>query len=123
MRANVKKCERMVFAHSEIKAARVAAQCERLRLKGESIPAVDKAKYLGLVYGPDLPFATCRHALLDSACAAMFSLAAKLDKRKIRAPDVRMRTFHARVRSILTYGCEVWGPDALVVIVTVGSRP
>ena len=103
MRANVKKCERMVFAHSEIKAARVAAQCERLRLKGESIPAVDKAKYLGLVYGPDLPFATCRHALLDSARAAMFSLTAKLDRRKIRAPDVRMRTFHARVRSILPY--------------------
>ena len=125
MRANVKKCERMVFAHSEIKAARVAAQCERLRLKGESIPAVDKAKYLGLVYGPDLPFATCRHALLDSARAAMFSLTAKLDRRKIRAPDVRMRTFHARVGSILTYGCEVWGPDALVEAMNggpVGSR-
>ena len=114
MRANVKKCERLVFAHSDITAARVSAQCERLRLKGECIPAVDKARYLGLVYGPGLPFAACRHALLDSARGAMFSLAAKLDKRKVRAPDIRMRTFNAQVRSILTYGCEVWGPDALV---------
>lgn len=120
MKANVKKCERLVFADSPERAARVASRCESLALKGERIPPVEKARYLGLVYGPGSRFCACRDALLDSARKAMFGLLAKLDKRKIFAPDVRMRTFDTQVRSILLYGCEVWGPDMLADLIEGG---
>lgn len=113
MRANVKKCERMVFADCAERAQSVASECEDFVLGGERVPAVTKAKYLGLVYGPSTPFTECRQALHDSARGAMFGLIAALNKRRIHAPDVRMRAFDTQVRAIATYGCEVWGTDVL----------
>lgn len=114
MHANVKKCERMIFADSAEDADRLNRQCAPLRLQGEPIPAVDRARYLGLVYGPNRAFSTCREALNDSARGAMFSLIGRTKQRKIFAPDVRMRLFDAQVRAIATYGCEAWGPDMLI---------
>jgi exonuclease III len=114
MRANVKKCERLIFAESAEDLDRLASQCSTLRLRGEPIPAVTRARYLGLVYGPGGAFSTCREALNDAARGAMFSVLSRTHKRKIMAPDVRMRLFDAQVRAIATYGCEAWGPDMLL---------
>jgi hypothetical protein len=123
MKANVKKCERLVFAHDAQVAETCKQECVKLRLAAEPIPAVDNARYLGLVYGPGRPYCECRVTLHDAARGAMFSLISKLDKLKLRAPDVRMRCFEVQVRSILSYGSEVWGPDALAEMLDGGPPP
>ena len=114
MRANVKKCERLVFSSNQEEATRLMSKCERLRLQGQHIPAVNRARYLGLVYGPGAPFAACRSSLIDSARGAAFSLLARTRSRNILSADVRMRLFDAQVQAIATYGCEAWGPDMLI---------
>jgi hypothetical protein len=127
MRANVKKCECMVFGPS----AEVVSECERqcmsvitpLELEGQRIPMVTSARYLGLVYGPGRSFLACRKQLVDSGRGAMFSLIGKLRRLRISAPDVWMRCFESHVRSILSFGCEVWGPDALAEMMAGGPPP
>jgi len=116
MRPNVAKCERLVFASDESQRIDVSTACEQLRLSGQVVPAKDSARYLGLVYGPSRAFSACRQQLYDTARAAMFSLCSKLDKLKLFAPDVRMRCFATQVRAILLYGCQAWGPFALVEV-------
>jgi hypothetical protein len=123
MRVNIEKCEMMVFAPTDAAAAPIAEACKGLRLAGAPIPQVSKARYLGLVYGPGRPFVQCREQLLASGRGAMCALAAKLDRAKIWAPDIRLRCFEVQVRSVLAYGVEVWGPDALLEASEGGPRP
>jgi exonuclease III len=117
MKVNVSKCECMIFAHRQSVADKIASDCQHpingLKLSGQLIPLVPTARYLGLVYGPERPFDSCRIPLNDSGRAAMYGLMGKLRRLKLWAPDVRMHCFDTQVRSVLSYGCEVWGPDAL----------
>jgi Reverse transcriptase (RNA-dependent DNA polymerase) len=113
MRVNIAKCELLVYAPSEEEAAPMREACKGLTLRGESIPMPESAKYLGLVFGPELPFVSCRTQLVDSGRAAMHALSANMDRLKLFSPDLRVRCFNTQVRSILSYGCEAWGPDVL----------
>jgi hypothetical protein len=117
MKVNVAKCECMVFA-AEDKAREGGVVTELLErtasLGGQRVPqAVPSARYLGLSYGPGQPFDACRKTLVDSGRGAMYSLSGKLRTMRMWAPDIRMRCFDTQVRSILSYGAEIWGPDAL----------
>ena len=123
MKANVTKCERLVFAANEVTASTVCSGCQGLKLAGQPIPAVDKARYLGLVYGPGRAFVSCRETLCESARRAMCGLNTRLNRLRIFAPDIRMRCFDVQIRSILAYGCEVWGPDVLVEMLDGGPPP
>jgi hypothetical protein len=51
--------------------------------------------------------------LCDIGRKAAFSLMRKLELNRIWAPDLMLRCFDVQVRSLLSYGAEVWGPDAL----------
>jgi hypothetical protein len=121
MKVNVSKSEMMVFAATDAAAATVIEGCQGLKLSGAVIPMVAQARYLGLVYGPGKPFVGCREQLLASGRGAMCSLSAKLDRCKLWAPDLRVKSFNTQVRSVLSYGAEVWGPDVLMEAVR-GSR-
>jgi Reverse transcriptase (RNA-dependent DNA polymerase) len=123
MRANVKKCECLIFACSAELASTTKQECESLRLAGERIPIVDKAKYLGLMYGPQHPFKACREGLVDVARAVMFNLAGGLRRARIWTPDVMLNCFNTKVRPILTYGCELWGVHSLSEMFDGGPPP
>ncbi|MFY7873745.1 MAG: RNA-directed DNA polymerase [Limnohabitans sp.] len=121
MRANVKKCETLVFGPRGCSATQQCKLgCATLMLGRQRIPMVDTARYLGLVYGTDRPFDACRKQLVDSGRRAMFGLIGKLRKLKMAAPDVWLRCFDTHVGSILSFGCEVWGPSALTVMMKGG---
>ena len=73
-----------------------------------------RARYLGLYYGTSTKFESCCKELRASGERAMFALRKKLRKKGLMVPAVAMRCFNAQVRAILSYGAQVWAPDALL---------
>ena len=53
----------------------------------------------------------------------MCALNARLNRLRIFSPDIRMRCFVVQIRSILSYGCKVWGPDVLAEMLDGGPPP
>ncbi len=53
----------------------------------------------------------------------MFGLMGKLRKQRLWAPDIWLRCFDGQVRPILSYGCEIWGVDALDEMMRGGPPP
>ncbi|GIL72525.1 hypothetical protein Vretifemale_2884, partial [Volvox reticuliferus] len=84
---------------------------------------MERARYLGPVYGPGRAFVSCRETLCESARRVMCALNTRWTGLRVFAPDIHMRCFGVQVRSILTYGCEVWGPDVLAEMLDGGPPP
>lgn len=78
-----------------------------------SLPVTGRARYLGLYYGPATTFDSCYQELCAAGKRASLALIAALDKKGCRAPDIMHACFDVQVRSVLSYGVEIWGPDAL----------
>ncbi|GFR49039.1 hypothetical protein Agub_g11063, partial [Astrephomene gubernaculifera] len=125
MRVNVRKCELMVFhPRANIREA-FAALCPVVwtSIEGNArvpmvIPWVQRARYLGLHFGPGTPFVSCTEELLTSGRRAMFSLQRKLKRLGLLVPAVAVKCFDVQVRSILSYGVQVWGPDVVLKLMT-----
>jgi exonuclease III len=83
------------------------------------VPWVARARYLGLHFGPDTSFESCREELLASGQRAMHALTRKLRRQGLFLPSIGMRCFDSQVRSILSYGAQIWAPDALLKVVGV----
>jgi hypothetical protein len=113
MRVNIAKCEIMVFAHTAPDRQLNAVRATALRYGGVSIPVKGRARYLGLYYGPATAFDSCYQELIAAGKRASLGLIAALDKKGCRAPDIMHTCFDVQVRSVLSYGVEVWGPDAM----------
>ncbi len=92
-------------------------------LAGQPVPLVSSARYLGIVYGPGMPFVACRKQLTASGRNALFGLMGKLRKQRLWAPDIWLRFFDGQVRPILSYGCSIWGVDALDELMRGGPPP
>lgn len=116
MRVNIAKCEIMVFAANAVHRQTHAVYATALRYPypGDvSIPVKGRARYLGLYYGPSTTFDSCYQELIAAGKRAAYGLIAALDRQGCSAPDVMHTCFDVQVRSVLSYGVEVWGPDAL----------
>ncbi len=61
----------------------------------------------------------CHRTKVLSRRLRRFYLIARMDRRKLRAPDLRIGCFESQVRSVLSFGFEVWGPT---VLARVGDR-
>jgi hypothetical protein len=130
MRVNVGKCEVLVF-HCDPAVARSHMRgpqfhCFRLG-DGTSwhvhkpplhhcvkMKFVERARYLGLYYGPGAPFVSCCKELAEAGRRALYALLARLDACRIWAPATRIRCFETQVRAVVSYGAEIWGPDKLL---------
>jgi hypothetical protein len=119
MRVNLSKCELLVFAPPD---ARIAAcqEAEALGFQGNTIPMKSRVRYLGLFYGPGASFCACREEIAAAGHKATFALARALKDSHMLVPDIMLSCYNAQVRSILSYGAEVWGPGAIMRLF--GSR-
>jgi len=86
----------------------------------KSLPWKDRARYLGLHYGPGTTFESCTDELYTSGQRALFSLVSKLRRQGLFVPAVAVRAFDAQVRSILSYGVQVWGPAMVLQVLERG---
>ena len=114
MRVNISKCETLVYACNGQIRTQLRSAATALRYGGHPIPLVDRARYLGLYYGPDTPFESCRRELGDTGRKALYKLLKILEEQHVTAPDIMVQCFEVQIRSILSFGAEVWGPDALL---------
>ena len=70
-----------------------------------------QAKYLGIVHGPGRLFIKCTDELLAAGRKAMYATIRDLRVQKLHTPSVMMDCFNTYVRPVLSYSCQVWGPD------------
>jgi hypothetical protein len=68
-------------------------------------------KYLGLVFESEDRLAGSLQRAIGKAQKAAKGVQGKCYKLKLHNPDMHGRLFDSLVQPILSYGCEVWGPD------------
>jgi hypothetical protein len=130
MRVNVKKTE-VLGVHPSLRVREVMSLGRPFVMSswenGQWVPMpidwVDRARYLGIHYGPGLPFISCTNELFVAGQRAMFSLISKLRRQGLLLPGVGLKCFNTQIRPILSYGAQVWGPDLLLqVLESANSR-
>jgi hypothetical protein len=120
MSLNVSKCEVTVFAGTQASHEALMRDASGLVFAGQPLPVKDRAKYLGLRYGPGFAFDSCRMDLCDVGRKPAFSLLRKLEVNRLQVPDIMFRDANP---TDVPYGAEVWGPDAVwEVLGTTGRR-
>ncbi len=118
MRVNAKKCEALAFSNVSKAEERAffAREADKFVAKaadaigigaGEAFEWRKRARYLGLHYGPDEPFAE-QPELLAAGRKALFALLSKLRKQALLVPSLALRCFEVQVRSVLSYGAQLW---------------
>ena len=123
MSLNIGKCELLLFAGTQSSYDVLHRDAMGLRFAGHVLPVKERAKYLGFRYGPGFSFDSCRVELCDVGRRAVFALMRKLELNRLWAPDLMLRCFESQIRPILSYGAEIWGPDAIwEVLGTRGRR-
>jgi hypothetical protein len=111
MKVNVSKSE--VLAFHALKPVRERMEQQPFTFGTVPLRVVQRARYLGLHYGPGAPFAGCTAELLAAGQRAQHALRAKLEAHSLLMPAIQTECFNVQVRSVLSYGAEVWGPDKL----------
>ena len=79
-----------MFISEDQERRRLNDECSGLRLAGQPVPAVDKARYLGLVHGPGHAFIACRETRCEAAWRAMYALTDTISRLRILSPDISM---------------------------------
>ncbi|GLC33248.1 hypothetical protein PLESTB_001753600 [Pleodorina starrii] len=125
---NARKCELLLFHPSDQVRSHFYAinGLVTMRVLEDGLP-VDRpitwkprARYLGLHFGPNSSFASCTDELYVAGQRAMFSLLSKLRRQGLLLPFVGMKCFNAQVRSVLSYGSQLWGVDLVLALLERG---
>ncbi|GLC39508.1 hypothetical protein PLESTM_000905900 [Pleodorina starrii] len=125
---NARKCELLLFHPSDQVRSHFYAinGLVTMRVLEDGLP-VDRpitwkprARYLGLHFGPNSSFASCTDELYGAGQRAMFSLLSKLRRQGLLLPFVGMKCFNAQVRSVLSYGSQLWGVDLVLALLERG---
>lgn len=82
---------------------------ERWVLNGENIEVVNEFKYLGVLLTPQLNLKKHLQAKLKTSIYAINSTWKSLLGNKAVSHSVKYKVFEAAMRSIMTYGAQVWG--------------
>ena len=121
MRVNVPKCELLVF-HPVPAFRQACAAADHVRFKGVAMPVTQRARYLGLFYGPPasrrasdaLSLFTGSHVeLLAAGRRAVHLLRAKLAAHGLAIPYTAMTLFNTCIRNVLCFGAQVWSTPFL----------
>ena len=124
MRVNAKKCEVLVFSNQGKAEERAIFARESGKSAARTADAIGigepfewrkRVRYLGLHYGPDEPFGE-QPELLVAGKKVMLALLSKLRRQALLVPRVALRCFEVQVRSVLSYGAQLWGPDAVLAV-------
>ena len=128
MSVNVRKSEVLHFHPSPAvrETARGWLKVSMRRVVGDAIQVqemkwVERTRYLGLHYGSERAFESCTDELFEAGQRAMFALIRKLRRKGLMIPRIALRCFTTQIRSILSYGAQVWGP--LFILQLVEGRP
>ncbi|GLC61571.1 hypothetical protein PLESTB_001771100 [Pleodorina starrii] len=125
---NAKKCELLFFYPNDQVRSHFYAITDlvTMRVTEEGLP-VDRpivwktrARYLGLHFGPNSAFASCTDELYAAGRRAMFALLSKLRRQGLLLPSIGMKCFNAQVRSVLSYGSQLWGADLVLALLERG---
>ena len=84
---------------------------------GQPLEAVNSVKYLGLTFAQlskKRGFAGCADALARAGRQAMFATRRRAWELGCCSVEQQCMLFDVFVTPVLTYGCEVWGPDLLL---------
>ncbi|GIL88800.1 hypothetical protein Vretimale_19606 [Volvox reticuliferus] len=121
MSVHTHKCE-VVYFHPDRNHRLLASQVLKVGLRRivdnqylfQEIKWVNRARYLGLYYGPDSPFESCTDELFDAGQRAMYAVISKLRRKGLFIPRIALQCFDSQIRAILSYGVQVWGPHFLL---------
>jgi hypothetical protein len=99
--------------------------CQRitLRFRGVTVPWADKYKHLGVVFHSTKDLKIATKMLADSERRAMHALLGKCREQRITQFDFKCRMFDTLVSPIMSYGCQVWGPEVFEPILRCMARP
>ncbi|GLC35023.1 hypothetical protein PLESTM_000270700 [Pleodorina starrii] len=125
---NAKKCELLFFhPNAQVRSHFYAiSDLATMRVTEDGLPVVrpitwkTRARYLGLHFGPNSAFSSCTDELHAAGRRAMFSLLSKLRRQGLLLPSVGMKCFNAQVRSVLSYGSQLWGADLVLAMIERG---
>ena len=98
------------------RTSRLAAG-ESFTYAGERLEAVSSVKYLGLTLSQlskARGFASCTDALATAGRQAMFAMRRRAWELGACTVEQQCRLFDVFVTPVLSYGCELWGPDLLL---------
>ncbi len=108
MEVNPSKTKVIVFLPKGVRGQHLVA----ITYRGEALTQVSELKYLGLLF-------SCKHPLgqshkpkaAASGRAALFKMQARCRASSLRQPDLLCRLFSNLVEPVISYGCQVWGPE------------
>lgn len=129
MVVNIKKCEALC-AHPKASTRRAVADAAALRVRvreqeawvSSAVPVKESAPYLGLTWAPSKPYDRCAGELLRKGQRAMHGLKRSLNVAGLLTPSIALETWNVQVRSVLSYGVQVWGTaEVLRTVGTSGS--
>ena len=93
---------------------REAAQIE---YKGSVLPCKSEFTYLGVHFAdaaiPRKVGKAAAHAKYEKGRACYFAMLQRCNQMKLANPHIMCRLFDSLVVPVLSYGCEIWGPDVI----------
>jgi hypothetical protein len=81
--------------------------------KGQQLTLKDEVVYLGLEHHGWKQFRVGSSDLMVAANRARFAVQNRIEACGITVPELMMRPFQTLVTPVLSYGCQVWGVDAM----------
>jgi hypothetical protein len=113
---NAAKTQVMILRPGGGGGTRVAAG-ESFTYAGQPLEAVASTKYLGLTFAQlskTRGFAGCADVLARAGRQAMFAMRRRAWELGAYSVEQQCLLFDTFVTPVLSYGCELWGPDLLV---------
>ena len=110
MKVNIPKTVIVVFRKQQQKIPSSAVWF----FDGQQLKVVPDFKYLGIVYHSTKGIRAAVEHLSASGTRAMHSLLMNCSDKGIKQPAFKLRLFKVLVEPILSYGCQIWGPDLCI---------
>ena len=128
MTVNVPKCELLVFHPVLSERKRFSEQA--ISYQGQTLTPTARARYLGLFYGPPSGRGAARESLFTNSCVellaagkrAQHAVAAKLAAHGMHVPHTSMVFYNTCVRSVFSFGAQVWSTPYLTADFDVAMR-
>ena len=79
---------------------------------GQPVPVVEEYTDLGILHHATKGVKPAAQALALSGTRAMHGLMSKCAQHHITQPAFKLRLFDILVEPVLSYGCQIWGPEA-----------
>lgn len=117
MKVNTNKTYIVVYRHSRQRIPQHVSQ-HQWYYQGSRIEVKTSFKYLGIMFHQSKGAKAACAELTVSGIRAMHALLTQCKKSHISQSDFQIRLFKVLVEPVLSYGCQVWGPDVCLAGIT-----